>query len=167
MLSDLNSASRVWAVIAVKPRKEEPAAFFLRKEGFEVYAPKLRRRSSSANLESLFPGYLFVWLSPLIDLAKVRYAPCVRRPLLFGAQLACVEEDLVGWWQAREGGRGFLTPEPPPPFAAGQVVQFKEGIFSGLKGIVLESLPAKDRVRVLLEYLSGSLVVEAERAILG
>lgn len=167
MLSDLNNASRVWAVLAIKPRKEEPAAFFLRKEGFEVYSPKLRRRSTSVTLENLFPGYLFVWLSPMIDLARVKYFPCVRKPLLFGVQLACIEEDLVAWWQSREGGRGFLTPEPPVPFAAGQVVQFKEGIFSGLRGIVLESLPAKDRVRVLLEYLSGSLVVEAERAILG
>lgn len=166
MLSDLTNASRVWAVIATKPRKEEPASHFFRKEGFEVYYPMLRRRPSSASLETLFPGYLFVWLSPGLELARVRYFPCVRRPLLFGVQLACIEEELVDGWRAREGGRGYLTPEPPAPFNPGQVVRFKEGIFAGLKGVVLESLPGKERVRVLLEYLSGSLVVEADRILL-
>ena len=167
MLSDLNNASRVWAVIATKPRKEEPAVFFFQKEGFEVYCPKLRRRTFSPTLETLFPGYIFVWLSPGVELARVRYFPCVRRPIIFGIQLACVEEELVEGWQSREGGRGYLTPEPPAPFVPGQAVQFKEGIFMGLKGVVLESLPGKERVRILLEYLSGSLVVEAERSILG
>jgi transcriptional antiterminator RfaH len=166
MLSDLTNAGRVWAVIATKARKEDPARLFFEKEGFEVYCPRLKRRASAAGLEILFPGYIFVWLSPRVELPAIRHYPGVRRPLLFGQQLACVEPELVEWWKGREGGRGYLTPEPPAPFLPGQLVRFQSGVFTGLKGIVLESLPARDRVRVLLEYLSGSVVVEADRSVL-
>lgn len=166
MLSDLTSAARTWAVVATNARKEDAAQLFFQKEGFEVYCPKLKRRPSAVRLEILFPGYIFVWLSPRVELPRIRRFPGVRRPLLFGQQLACVEPELVDWWREREGGRGYLTPEPPAPFLAGQAVRFKSGVFEGLQGIVLESLPARDRVRVLLEYLSGSVVVEADRSVL-
>ena len=166
MLSDLTNAARIWAVIATKARKEDPTRSLFEKEGFEVYCPKLKKRPSAAHLEILFPGYIFVWLSPRVELPKIRSYPGVQRPLLFGQQLACVEPELVDWWKEREGGRGYLTPEPPAPFLPGQVVRFQSGVFMGLQGIVLESLPARDRVRVLLEYLSGSVVVEADRSVL-
>jgi transcriptional antiterminator RfaH len=163
MLSDLSAASRVWAVIATKPRKEETTAVFFEKEGFEVYLPKLMNKRLSAHMQPLFPGYLFARLSPKVELPKVRYYPGVIRPLLFGDQLACVEPELVEHWKAREGGRGFLTPEAKPAFEVGQRVRFSEGAFVGLEGTVLENLPSKDRVRVLLNYLGGTIPVEADR----
>lgn len=167
MLSDLSNACRVWAVLAVKPRKEDSTLFFFRKEGYEVYCPKVSRHLSDRAPEALFPGYIFAWLSPRVELPQVRYYPGVRRPLLFGEQLACVEEDLIEHWRRREGGRGFITPEPPAPFAIGKRVRFKEGVFTGIHGVVLENLPSRERVRVLLEYLSGTVTVEVDRAVLG
>jgi transcription antitermination factor NusG len=167
MLSDLSNASRVWAVLAVKPRKEDPTLLFFRKEGFEVYCPKLKKRFGYRAPEPFFPGYIFAWLSPKVELPQVRYFPGVRRPLLFGGQVACVEEELVEFWRTREGGRGFITPDPPAPFDIGQRVRFKEGIFMGIEGVVLENLPSRERVRVLLEYLSGTVTVEVDRAVLG
>lgn len=163
MLTDPKSARRVWAVLAVKPRKEEAARVFFSGEGFEVYAPRFKASRSTSKERPLFPGYLFVRLSPAADLARVRYFPMVVRPLLFGGLLAAVEEELVAHWRSREGGRGYLTPEPLPAFAVGQKVRFRSGAFAGLQGVVLENLASRERVRVLLEYLEQSIPLEVDR----
>ena len=166
MLADLSSARRVWAVLATKPRKEEIALVFIGEEGFEGYQPKVKNRHTGPIPRPMFPGYLFVRLSPKVELPKVRFFPGIFRPLLFGEQLACVEPELIQSWREREGGRGFLCPEPEAPFRVGQRVRFQEGAFAGMEGTVLEALPSKDRVRLLLEYLGGSLSVEADRNLL-
>lgn len=167
MLSDLSSAGRVWAVLAVKPRKEETACTHFEREGFEVYCPRFKGRKLLSPVRPLFPGYLFVRLSPRAELVKARYSPGVIKPLLFGGMLACIEPEMVAFWKEREGGRGFLTPEPAPMFTAGQKVRFRSGAFEGLEGTVLEDLPAKERVRVLIDHLQRSIPVEADRDSLG
>jgi transcription antitermination factor NusG len=166
MLVDLRSARRVWAVLAIKPRKEDVASAIFAREGYTTYTPKFRGPGSKEALRPLFPGYLFAWLSPTVDLPRARYFPTVLRPLLFGDLLAGVEEELVAHWRTREGGRGYLTPEPLPAFAVGQRVRFKEGVFAGLEGVVLENLASRERVRVLLDYLERSLPLEVDRGIL-
>ncbi|MGC8722720.1 MAG: transcription termination/antitermination protein NusG [Acidobacteriota bacterium] len=166
MLADLSSARRVWAVLATKPRKEEIALILLGEEGFEGYQPKVKNRHTGPLPQAMFPGYLFVHLSPMAELAKVRYFPGVLKPLIFGEGLACVEPELIERWREREGGRGYLCPEPEAPFRVGQRVRFQEGVFAGMEGTVLEAMPSKDRVRLLLEYLGGALPVEADRNLL-
>lgn len=166
MLSDQSSSPRIWTVLATKSRKEDAAALILRKEAYEVYCPKLLNPRLSDEAQPLFPGYLFAWLSPKVELPKVRYFPCVLGPVTFGGQVASVGSDLVDHWKAREGGRGYLSPEPKPPFRVGQEVRFKAGAFAGLVATVLENLPARDRVRVLLDYLGGTIPVEADRELL-
>jgi transcriptional antiterminator RfaH len=166
MLVDLSIARRVWAVLASKPRKEQPAMVFLGEEGFEAYCPRVKNRYTGSSPQPLFPGYLFVLLSPQVELAKVRYFPWILKPLIFGGQLACVEPVLIERWRSREGGRGYLRPEAPPPFQVGQRVRFQAGVFAGMEGTVLEAMPSKDRVRLLLEYLGGTFAVEADRFVL-
>lgn len=166
MLSDLSSAGRVWAVLAVKPRKEDFTLSYLRKEGFDAYCPKLKVSDRHKPVQPLFPGYVFVFLSPKMELPAVRFFPGVRKPLVFGEQVACLEPELIKRWQAREGGHGYITPDPPPGLKVGQKVRFKEGVFVGLEGTVIENLPSKERVRILLDYLEKSVSVEADRSLL-
>jgi transcriptional antiterminator RfaH len=166
MYAPLSSASRVWAVLSAKPRKEAPALAFLSKEGYEAYCPLLLARRDKAVPTPLFPGYLFVWLSPSMELPDVRHFPCIRRALTFGDTVACVETELVDHWREREGGRGYLMPDAPPAFDVGQRVRFKEGVFAGLEATVIANLPARERVRVLLEHLGMEVPVEADRSVL-
>lgn len=166
MLVDLSSVGRVWAVLGVRPGKELSAELVAQRDGLTAYCPRFKRRLANPVARPLFPGYLFLWLSPVLELAKVRWLPGSRGPLLFQSQLACVEEDLMESWKAREGGRGFSVPDPPAPFRAGDRVRVKGGPFAGLEGTVLESLPARDRVRLLLEHVGRSLSVELDTAAL-
>ena len=85
---------------------------------------------------------------------------------MFGDQVACVEQELVESWRAREGGRGYLTPEPPPAFQVGQQVRFKEGPFVGLEGTVIANCLPRN-AWFLLEHLGMVVPVEADRSVLG
>lgn len=166
MLADLSGAARVWGVVAVRPRKERIVLEGLSREGIEAYCPLLGGPKAGVRVSPLFPGYLFAFLSPRLELAALRRQPGVIRPLVFQGQLACIEPELIERWQVREGGRGFLLPEAPPPFRAGERVRFSEGVFAGLEATVLEVLPSKERVRLLLQHLGGEAEVEADRRVL-
>lgn len=166
MLADLSGAARVWGVVAVRPRKEGVVLEGLLREGLTAYYPRLRGPRAGARVAPLFPGYLFAHLSPRLELSALRRQPGVIRPLVFQGQLACIEPELIERWQARESGRGYLLPEAPPPFRRGERVRFSAGVFSGLEATVLEVLPSRERVRLLLQHLGGEAEVEADRRLL-
>jgi transcriptional antiterminator RfaH len=166
MLVDMTSVSRVWVVVSVKPRMEGSMEALLSREGIESYCPKFKKRASDPRIRTLFPGYLFLYLSPKMELVKIRTLPGIRRPLMFHDQVACIEEDLVEGWKSREAGRGFAMQGPSPAFRPGQRLRIREGSFGGLSGVVLENLPAKQRVKLLLEHLGMSLQVEVDSDIL-
>ncbi|MEJ2366763.1 MAG: transcription termination/antitermination NusG family protein [Acidobacteriota bacterium] len=166
MLVDLSTAARVWAVFSVKPRKEQATVTLFESRGVDAYSPLFVPRLSSGSPRPLFPGYIFVHMSPKLELAAVRYTPGIRFPLLFREQLACLEPELLEAWRQKEEGKGFLVPDPPPPFNPGDEVRFAEGVFKGLTGRVLQVMPSRERVRLLLEYLGGEIQVEADRALL-
>ncbi len=162
-LTSLSSAARVWGVVTVRPRGERAVAALISEQGGGAYCPMIKGRNAGVRTAPLFPGYLFVWASPRLELAALCRIPGVHRPLIFGGHLACVEPELVEQWKRREGGRGYLVPDSLPRFARGQKVRFQHGIFAGLEGTVLDVLPSKERVRLLLEYLGGTMKVEADR----
>ena len=166
MLVDLSVARRVWAVISVLPRKEEPTRVRMEREGLEVYSPLFKEFGSDPKSLPLFPGYVFVRLSPRLELSRLRTLPGVQRPLLFNDQLACLEEKIIDHWRVREGGRGYLSPERRMDFEPGQKVQFKRGAFGGLDAVILEIMPARQRVKVLLDYLGGTLSLEVDGAMI-
>ena len=58
------------------------------------------------------------------------------------------------------------VPEPPEPFRPGQKVRVKEGPFVGFEGVVLEFIPARERVRLLLDHLGRSTPLELDAAAL-
>ena len=162
MLVDLSSVGRVWAVVRVRTGKEAAVQLLTQREGLTTYLPRFKRRAADPVARALFPGYMFAWISPALELTKLRWLPGLYGPLFFESQLACAEEELIVSWQSREGGRGYSVPEPRTHLHSGARVRIKEGPFVGLEGTVLEWLPAKDRVRLLLEHLGRALPVELD-----
>jgi len=164
MLSDMTNPARIWSVFLTKPRKEKIAVEYLSREGFDTYCPRVMSKNIRDQTgQPLFPGYLFIRLSPSMELTIAARCPGIFRPLIFGNQVAFIEESIISGWKERESGKGFVKPEPRPAFQQGQKVRFSEGPFAGLDGEVLEDLPAKERVKVLLEHLGMSVAVEAGR----
>lgn len=155
-----------WYAVQTKTRAEDKAVTFLRGRDVSVFLPRLlvhRRHGSRRwqSLEPLFPGYLFVRVTPephVID--RVRWTPGVTRILGDGDAPIPVPEDAVRFLQQRVGDRGFVV--PGPIFVPGVRVRFTEGPLAHLAGIIERRMSGPDRVRVLLELLHTNVSVEAD-----
>lgn len=169
-LADANragvTADESWFAVQTKPRSEETAIVFLSQRDVVTFLPRLqvKRRHGSRKweiLEPLFPGYLFVRVTPephVID--RVRWTPGVMRILGDGDAPIPVPEDAVCFLQQRVGDRGFVV--PGPIFVPGVRVRFTEGPLAHLAGIIERRMSGPDRVRVLLELLHTNVSVEAD-----
>jgi len=60
--------------------------------------------------------------------------------------------------QSKAGAEEVVTVDSSPKI--GQPVQLIEGPFQGLEVVVTQLLPARERIRVLLEFLGRSLEME-------
>ena len=159
-----------WYVVQTQPRKERLAEHHLRNQDFETFCPvskRTRRRGSRAQsvLASFFPGYLFVEL----DVGRQRWRSVngtigVIRLVSFGASPgalpAPLPEGLVERLRQMSGADGELSFDDR--LARGDRVRVMNGPFETLCG-TLESAGDKERVTVLLEWLSKETRVEIER----
>jgi transcription antitermination factor NusG len=115
---------------------------------------------------ALFPGYLFVTVSPGQTFGAVEERPSAIRFVRFDGQPAWVSMDLVETLRAAETLGAFDRTLPKGQrtalFRRGQAVRFASGPWQGLVGNVERS--ARDRVQLLLDLLGRSVVVEAKEA---
>lgn len=157
-----------WYAVNTNPRKEDFAARQLEAGGLDVFLPKIaavrKRGASRLSLqEPLFPGYLFVRLLPEpICVRQVNRTPGVRRMLCSGNTPVPVPDEAVNLISLRVGPRGCQAPEPQTAFPAGSPVAVRHGPFAGLLGVVERPMPARSRVRVLLELLQRQTAVEVD-----
>ncbi len=165
-MQDPDTQASSWFVVETKPRAELLVLAHLARDPIVPYAPKVLvpRRHGSRRwqaLEWLFPGYLFARLTPQPSLLhRIRRTPGVVRLLWDNESLVPVDDDVVQFIRQREEGRGFI--EPPPVIQAGARVRFDSGPFAMLEGIVAQSAPRRDRVRVLLILMGAPVSVEAD-----
>ena len=166
MLVDLSTSEKVWAVIRSKPRKEEFVRNYLSAEGREMYLPLVMQRGATGAARPLFPGYLFARISPRFDLAAIKNSPNVLCPLMFSDQLAALEEGTVWRFRASASSGGVIVVEKPERFKRGDIVRINSGSFEGIEAVVIEYIPDKERVRLLLEYFGREVRLEADESLL-
>jgi transcriptional antiterminator RfaH len=156
-----------WLLVQSKPRAEALAQLHLRNQGFDCFAPRVRRNVPGAQgmrdyVEPLFPRYLFVRERPgqPVDWARVRSTRGVSALVRFGLRPAVVPAAVVaqleGW---RATGADDLLVLPAPMLRPGQRVRVCQGPLAGMTG-VLASAAGADRVRVLLDVLGLQAPVE-------
>lgn len=150
---------REWFAVRSKPRQELTAALQYRRQGFTVYAPVVQTTRRHARkvekvLRPLFPGYLFLHLSPAernwTTIASTRGA---LGPVQFGDHYPPVPEEAMAAIHDRETTAGYI------PLAEAEGSRLKpgcrvavslggeevEGIFQQFKG--------EDRAVLLLDIL--------------
>ncbi len=166
MLVPLGSSERVWAVIRSKPGREQFLVDFLGRDGVTAYCPMVSRKGQRSKPKPCFTGYIFADVSPRFDLAYVSRVPNVLCPLLFGGELAAVEQDVIERFREMESTAGVIELERPQRFRKGDIVRIGSGSFAGIKAVVTEWLPEKERVRLLLDYFGREVMLEADEALL-
>ena len=153
-----------WYCIRTHNKREHIAAAHLQQlPDLEVFNPQLRlmrctRRGRFCNTEPLFPNYLFARFELEQMLERVSCTPAVRFVLRFGERLPEIPDPVIADLrnQLTDVSSRILTDAP----AEGDEVEIANGAFVGTKALVTHVLPAKQRVRILLEVMGRSVATE-------
>ena len=158
----------VWFCLRAEPKREHLAATALRRRfRVECLSPRLRfrkltRRGPVWFVEAMFPGYLFAKFVYSTQHRAVESSHGVRGIVRFGDRLATLPEDTIMALQSKAGAEEVVTVDSTPK--VGQPVHIVEGPFQGLEVVVTQVLPAKDRIRVLLDFLGRSMEIDVSTA---
>ncbi len=153
-----------WFCLRTAPKHEHIASITLRRH-VEVpcFSPRVRfkkatRRGAVWFVEAMFPGYVFAeFIYPLLH-RRVEHASGIQGIVHFGDQIATVDADVIQVLREKAGEEEVVTVNSE--IKPGESVRITEGPFQGLEAVVTRVMPAKERVRVLLEFLGRSVETE-------
>ena len=156
--------SLAWYCLRSQPKHEHIAAVHLRKySSLEVFAPRIRfqrprLKGKAWMTEALFPGYLFARFDLAERWREIQYSHAVRGILRFGEKYAVVPASMIGQLRELMGPEELSVIEPA--LEQGRPVVVAEGAFLGLQTVITCYLPAKDRVKVLMNLMGREMEVE-------
>jgi len=148
-----------WYVINTKPKKEFQVAKMFGQAGFEYYNPVYEQES---RIKPFFPGYGFLLFDFPDQYQLVRFTRGVKRVVGNRQGPIPVPEEVLQALKAREvNGLIELEKHGQQP-AVGDEVEVAEGPLKGLRGIFKKETSDKERVLILLSYISyqGQLIIE-------
>ena len=154
----------VWFCLKTQPKREHLAATALRRQfGVECFSPRLRFRRMTQRgpvwfVEAMFPGYLFAKFVYSTQHRAVESSHGISGIVHFGDRLATLPENIVVALQSEVGSEEIVTLDCS--IKLGQSVQIIAGPFHGLEVLVTQLLPAKERIRVLFDFLGRSMEIE-------
>jgi transcriptional antiterminator RfaH len=152
-----------WFCVRSQPKHEHIAAAHLgRFDDVEVFNPRIRFTRSTRKgpvwvTDSLFPNYLFARFNWKSSLSKVRYSAGVSNVVHFGLKWPTVPDEAIEELR-RTLGKDHV--HEIPPVTVGDTVDISGGAFHGLQGVVTRLMPAKERVKVLLDFLGRQTMIE-------
>ena len=154
----------LWFCLKTQPKHEHLAATALRRQvEIRCFSPRVRfrkptRRGAVWFVEAMFPGYVFAEFNFARQHRQVEYSSGVQGVVRFGDQVATVDPVLIASLQEKAGEDEVVTFNPE--IEVGQSVQIAEGPFQGVEALVTRLMPARERIRVLLEFLGRSIEME-------
>lgn len=159
-----NEHSPAWYCLRTQPKRENIAAVHLRKHaGIEVLSPRIRfqrRRlqKKAWTTEALFPGYLFARFDLTERWREIQHAYAVRGLVHFGNRYPVISPAAIEQLRATMGPDELAVLEEA--IDPGNKVVIIDGAFAGLETVVTAALPAKERVKVLMNFLGREIEVE-------
>jgi transcriptional antiterminator RfaH len=153
-----------WYCLRSQPKHEHIAAAHLRLlEGVTVFCPRIKfKRPTRQRLvfvtEAMFPGYLFARFDIAQMQRQVRYAHGVSGIVRFADQYPTIEERALAQLRSHTGAMDVT--ELSYHLSEGDQVQIVGGAFVGLEAVVTEVLSAKERVKVLMDFLGRKIEAE-------
>ena len=175
-----------WYCLRARPKQEVIAADSLRRlesPVAEVFCPRVRfrrprrpRRGYAGDpgwtwaTEAMFPGYFFARFDVETRGREVHYARGVAGIVGFGHRPQVVPAAAMSALRAGVADLGenvgddsdpslaIITVAPAPE--PGREIVLVDGVMGGLRAVVTHYLPARQRVRVLLEFLGREMETE-------
>lgn len=153
-----------WFCLRTAPKHENIAAQHLRQTSkLEVFCPRLKVRKATTRgakwfVEATFPGYIFAKFPFAERHREVRYSPGVTSILAFGGIYARISDEVIKSLKQHTNGEELI--EVKPNLEEGETVRIIGGALAGLEAIVTQVLPAKERIRILLNFLGQEIQAE-------
>lgn len=151
-----------WFVLNTKPKKEYQVERLFTEGGIQIYFPKY---VIEKKVKSFFPGYGFIHFDFPAQYQLVRFTRGVKRLVGNEAGPIPIENTIIEQIQSREV-EGYIElgkfGERPE---VGDEIEVMEGPLRGLRGIFKRELTDRERVLILLNYVSyqGQLIIERDK----
>jgi transcriptional antiterminator RfaH len=157
-----------WYVVQSRPRQERKALENLKRQGFDCIYPKtkvwrIRRGKRVQVTESLFPNYIFIYLTlGETNIEPIRSTYGVLRLVRFGEVIAPVPALLIrDIWQRMDDQE--VVDSGRPQFESGERVRIEGGAFDGLEAI-FQCESGEQRAILLLDLLGQEVRATVEMA---
>lgn len=160
-------SEQAWYCARTQPKHEHIAARNLSSRlGLEVFNPRLRieratRRGLVRTIEPLFPCYVFVRCSLDERIDDIRYTTGISSLVHFGHKIPQVPVEVIEELQQCFDAQSPMEVEDR--LVPGSQITVAEGPFLGSQGIIVRSLPARQRVQILLDFLGQTTLTEVDR----
>ena len=151
-----------WFVLNTKPKKEFQVEKIFSEAGFETYYPKYLREKS---IRPFFPGYAFIIFDHPSQYQLVKFTRGVKKIVGQGENPTPIPGEIILSLRAREvNGLIELEKHGKEP-EVGDMIEVAEGPLRGLKGIFKREIGDKERVMILLNFVSyqGQLLIEKNK----
>jgi transcriptional antiterminator RfaH len=151
-----------WFVINTKPKKELQVAKLFAEGGFTYYNPVYKYEG---RVQPFFPGYGFLVFDFPSQYQMVKYTRGVKRVVGNQGGPIPVPDEVIEELRSREmDGLIELEKHGVAP-RVGDEIEVAEGALKGLRGIFQKELGDKERVMILLSYVSyqGQLLIEKKK----
>ena len=151
-----------WFVLNTKPKKEFHVERLFGEGGINFYCPKYVHEN---RVKAFFSGYGFIYFDYPAQYQLVKYTRGVKRvvgnqqgpiPIPEGTIQAIKKREIDGYIELEKYG------EDP---VIGDEIEIAEGPMKGLRGIFSKEMTDKERVVILLNYVSyqGQLIIEKDK----
>ena len=151
-----------WFVLNTKPKKEFQVERLFEEGGIEFYCPRYIHETRT---KPFFSGYGFIHFDYPAQYRLVSYTRGVKRVIGNPGGPIPISEEIIQQIKQREVN-GYIelekygeTPE------IGDEIEIMEGPMKGLRGIFRKEMTDKERVVILLNYVSyqGQLIIEKKK----
>ncbi|MFV1996021.1 MAG: transcription termination/antitermination protein NusG [Verrucomicrobiales bacterium] len=164
---DSSAAGPEWRCVRTKTKSEHIAAAHLRQlAGVEVFCPRIRfqrvtRRGKVWFTEALFPGYVMARFELDRQLRAVASANAVTALVRFGEVYPAIDDRVVESLKRELDAEEIVT--VGDLLRTGDDVEVVEGPMLGMQAVVTQLLPAKERIKILLDFLGREREIEVPR----
>lgn len=151
-----------WYVINTKPKKEYQVERLFTEGGIEIYNPKYQIEN---RIKPFFPSYEFIYFDYPAQYRLVKYTRGVKRVVGVKEVPVPIPDGIIQAIKSREVNGLIEIEKYGEKPEIGDEIEVVEGPLKGLRGVFQKELTAKERVLVLLNYVTyqGQLIIEKEK----
>ncbi len=151
-----------WYVINTKPKKEFQVERLFTEGGIEIYNPKYMHEE---RIKPFFPGYEFISFDFPDQYRLVKYTRGVKRLVGVREIPVPIPNEVIREIKSREVNGLIEIDKYGEKPEVGDEIEVVEGPLKGLRGVFKKELTAKERVLILLNYVTyqAQLIIEKEK----